>query len=87
MQTIWKFTFEVEDRISIEAPKGAQILDVQTQYDCPCLWMLVDPLAAKEERHFRIYGTGNPIREFDERRYIGTFQQGAFVWHLFEVVA
>jgi hypothetical protein len=37
-----------------------------------------------EERYFRIYGTGHTMPEACGK-YIGTVQQGAFVWHVFEV--
>lgn len=87
-KTIWKFTFDIEDKFFIRMPKDAQLLSVQVQAEMPCLWALVDPNNKTEERCFEVFGTGYPIN-YDmgiDRSYIGTFQaqSGAYVFHLFE---
>lgn len=86
MAEIWKFPLAVVSVNSLDMPKGAEILTVQTQGDIPCLWAMVDPDAEQERRYVEILGTGQPIFKADgcERRYIGTFQQRPFVWHVFE---
>ena len=83
-KTIWKFTFDISDSISVPMPKGADILSVEVQGGVPCIWALVDPDAEKEARKFLLYGTGHPIDGMSADRYVATFQQGPFVWHLFE---
>jgi hypothetical protein len=89
MQTIWKFALPVEDEPLIRMPIGAKVLTVQSQGGYPCLWALVDPAAANEDRRFRVVGTGHPFAEADAHAYLGTFQMhsGSLVFHLFEPTA
>lgn len=86
MKTIWKFPLDITDSQTILMPKGAELLIAQLQGGQGCLWALVDDAAPREERTIEIHGTGNPIHQDMgiERKYIGTFQQEAFVWHVFE---
>ena len=87
-KTIWKYELEMNLRTSIEIPHSAEILCVQTQFNKPCIWALVNPENYKENREFEIFGTGSTIQgdSVIERKYIGTFQLdgGEFVFHLFE---
>lgn len=83
MTTIWKFPLAVADSYQITIPKGAEILTVQRQHEQVCIWAIVDTNAEKERRVFEIHGTGNPMA-VHTRKYIGTFQQGISVWHVFE---
>ncbi len=92
MKTIWKFPFAVSDMVAIEMPSGAKILHVEVQpasslveRSQPCLWALVDPEAKKCLRSFYIFGTGHSLGpRADDLRHVGTFLDGAFVWHVFE---
>jgi hypothetical protein len=83
MKAIWKFTLQQHIRLPI--PKGAKLLDVQTQNEHPQAWFLVDPEQPEEDRIFRVYPTGVG---FDDSglTYTGTFQikGGALVFHVFE---
>lgn len=82
MKQIWKFKV---DNV-IEMPKGAEILTVQLQDSFnACIWAVVDPENETENRIFEVVGTGH---KFDDtnKKYIGTWQDCMFVWHLFEVV-
>lgn len=86
-QTIWKFELKNEGVQELKMPEGAEILTVQTQYEKPCLWALVNPDAEKVSRGFFIYGTGHPVpKEPYPQKYIGTYQLsgGALVFHVFE---
>ena len=67
---------------------GAEIIHIDVQEGTPCLWALVDPQTSIENRHFRIYGTGQEINEIEPIKYIGTFllYQRRLVFHLFEVI-
>jgi len=56
---IWKYPLETTDGQTIRMPKDSQILCVQTQFDRPCLWALVDPNQPLEDRHILIFGTGH----------------------------
>jgi hypothetical protein len=90
MRTIYKYELNIEDMVELQLPKGAKILSVQSQNDKPVLWCLVDTEAPKENRMFRLAGTGHEIGKEIENRieFIGTFQilNGAFVGHLFEIL-
>lgn len=85
--TIWKFELETQQLHSIEMPEGGQVLTVQVQNEIPCIWVKVNPAKNKEVRIFEVYGTGRviPSEEIYDRKYIGTYQSGEFVWHLFEM--
>lgn len=88
MITIYKYSFNVNDSIKIKMPKGAKILDVQTQMNTPCIWVEVDTKQnIQETRHFYVFGTGHPIDvPMSSLDYIGTFQleNGHFIGHLYE---
>lgn len=85
---IWKYELDIELNQTIEMPKGAEILTVQTQNGHPCLWALVDPKQPTEERHIEMFATGEPIHcdMGVYRTYINTFQShdGLLVFHIFE---
>lgn len=82
---IWKFEI-LQNKITIEMPKDAEILTIQTQNKTVCIWALVDPKNEKELRHFEVYGTRQDIHNNINRKYINTFQldSGLFVYHVFE---
>ena len=87
MKTIWKYDIPLNDRFILKMPKDAFLLSVDNQNEAGCLWALVDPDEAMEDRNFRLYGTGHPIVEdYYALHFIGTFQQrgGLLIWHLFE---
>ncbi len=86
MKTIHKYTFKIEDEVSIEMPKGARILSVQCQDDIPVMWALVDTENELETRLFNIFGTGEeiwPSFDYSKEDHLATFQHGIFVWHIF----
>lgn len=89
MLTIFKYPVPIEDHFTLELPKDAKILTVQTQRSAPHLWAMVDSETEKEVRYFRLSGTGHPMGEDYLRiiNYIGTFQieNGVLVFHLFEI--
>jgi len=85
-KVIWKIELSEQGIQNIRLPKNYQILTLQKQRDIPCIWVLVDPTEPIMVERFEIYGTGHEIH-FDtgtNREYIGTFQDGSFVWHLFK---
>lgn len=86
MKTIYKYPFLVEDEFPIQMPKGAEILHVASQGPQPCIWALVDTSEDPEYRYFRVFGTGHSMDSDAELFYVGTFPQGPFVWHLFELL-
>ena len=87
MKTIWKFRL-TSTTICVSMPKGARVLCMQAQGDVATLWAEVDPEAKREDRYFRIYGTGHGIAEDEsDREYVGTYQlhSGSLVFHVFEI--
>lgn len=85
MKTIWKYSLD-GIMSEIQMPLDAQVLTVQTQNgQGHFLWALVNPMNDLETRKFTIVGTGNPFDSADTK-YIGTFQDVPFVWHLFEIM-
>lgn len=93
-QVVHKFPLEVTDLQRINLPLGAKILALQVQYGQPCLWALVDPEENCDDEYARTFatvGTGNEFADISDAadlQYIGTYQlqNGAFVYHVFEVV-
>ena len=88
MLTIWKYPVLINEHIQLKMPSGARILDVQCQKGHPQLWALVNPDLPKENRNFRLSGTGHPIGECAKTlSHMGTFQfgNGSLVFHLFEI--
>jgi hypothetical protein len=87
MLTIWKYEIPIQDNFELLMQRNAKILAVQTQFEVPCIWCLVDPKEKMVQRRFRVAGTGHDIKEDPLLMiYVGTFQTngGAFIGHLFE---
>ncbi len=86
--TIWKFPLLVEDEQIINVPKGAQLLHIETQYNTPCLWAMVDELREKEPIKIFTCGTGQPINATVKQEYLGTYQLrgGQFIGHVFKEI-
>lgn len=86
MRQVWKYQLAVGDYVTLDMPKGAEILSFALQRGVPCLWVLVDPAADTEVRKFRLAGTGHPIMEA-HLEFIGTIHvsDSALIFHLFEM--
>lgn len=83
--TIYKYPLYISDRNEIEMPSDAKILCVQMQHGVLYIWALVDEVHSLTRfRYIRIFGTGHPIDDPNKLRYIGTVNDGRFVWHVFE---
>lgn len=83
MTKIYKYPFPLEREFLLMLPVGAVILKAEMQGKQPCIWAMVNPEAYLASRRFHIFGTGWEI-DASGLTYINTFQQGPFVWHLFE---
>jgi hypothetical protein len=81
--TIWKYPLEVEDLQQIEMPVGAQVLAVEVRNGQPCLWAKVDPTKLNVVCEIATVGTGHPANHAEGLQYIGTYQLGNFVGHVF----
>jgi hypothetical protein len=88
VKAVWKFHVPLtpNGRFELKMPKGAEILSLQLQGSDPepFIWALVDPHNGDAERLFQIVGTGHEeVTKY--HHYIGTYQEGRFVWHVFEI--
>ena len=85
MYRIYKYDVSPDEFI-LDMPKGARILDVQTQLHGVVIWALVDTSDPKESRRFLTVETGQGLPDsINEYIYIGTFQlPSGLVFHLFD---
>lgn len=87
MKTIYKQIIKTTDSQTIELPKGSEILSLQTQNNDACIWFLCNPKEQeKEVKVLDIFGTGHPITDGYDGKFIGTYQlyDGKLVFHCFE---
>lgn len=84
MKKVLKYPLILEDEQHIDMPLGAEILTLQLQRDQPYVWALVDTKNHYRAKTIYTVGTGRPVPE--DSFYIGTYQQGLFVWHVFEKI-
>ena len=55
------------------------------QEGVPCLWAEIpDPMLLEERRKIVMRCTGQDYAQEKTERYIGTVQDGSFVWHVYE---
>ncbi len=84
-EIIYKYPFHVGYSQNIAMPFGYRVLAVQMQGDLPCLWAMVNPEKPSHDVEIRVFGTGHPLPDgIGDACYLGTFQHGVFVWHVFE---
>ncbi len=85
--TIWKYPV-CQKEFSLTMPRGAKFLSVQPQHEDIQMWFSIDPgfRVGPEEltdvRVFRVVATGEEYE--GNLEYLGAFQTGRFVFHLFE---
>ena len=84
MERTFKYVLDFTHEQAISMPAGAEVLCVQMQGGNPCIWAVVDERMPLQERKFYIHGTGHPIAGLAVKRYIGTVQDGQYVWHVYE---
>ena len=83
MKTIYKYELRNQDA-SMKLPKGAEILSVAIKDGRPMMWALVDPDNVLEDRFISTVGTGWQVE--DNMKYICTYMEGYFAWHVFEMI-
>jgi hypothetical protein len=72
--------------VAVDLPKDAEILRVDKQDGDCYLWALVNAHKSSEQRKFVLYGTGTEIDKDLNLKYVNTFFDTFFVWHIFEVL-
>jgi hypothetical protein len=85
MRTIWKFA--VEETMQLLLPVDAMVLSIQTQFNAPQMWILLDSDLPKTLRRFIVLPTGVSVPDVP-LNYCGTFQinDGALIFHVFEAI-
>ncbi len=84
---IWKYLV-YQNKFSHMMPRGTKFLSVQPQHEDIQMWFMMDPgfqvhsEESMELRVFRVVATGEEFK--GNLEYLGTFQIGRFVYHLFE---
>lgn len=84
MKTIWKYRVEPRAGFTVHMPANAKILCVQIQNGLPYFWAEVDSDEALIAHPFMIVGTGQDLPQ-KAHKYVGTWQAGEFVWHLYNL--
>lgn len=87
-EQVWKFPLSATDHPVVQMPRGAEILTVAFQNGVPTVWARV-PLgkSEREERRFRMAGTGHDLNLPEEARFLGTMlHPRGLVFHLWEVL-
>lgn len=87
MIAVYKYNLPMDDYVTINLPRGAEVLHVGVQHGETQLWAKVDTGKPAEKRRFRIAGTGHPL-DGDKLEFVGTLMLagGGLVFHVFEVV-
>lgn len=85
MKTIWTTTIDIDDVVFVKMPALSEPISVGVQNGEPVIWWYVpDTEHPKIHMELIIIGTGHPITvELEDYKFIGTFQIGGFVGHLF----
>ena len=84
MITVHKYPVSYSGLFYIELPEGAEFLTVQIQNGKPQMWFRVDDTHYVRAQYFGIVGTGLDMdKKIEHAPYLGTVQEGSFVWHLF----
>jgi len=85
MTTIWKFPLLSTGpcEIDVPLPGAIRLVDRDPATGLGAFWAEVHPAAAVKARRFEIVGTGHPVPA--DAEHVGSFVQGDYVWHLFEL--
>lgn len=83
-RVIWKFALDPAVGGQHQIPEGSTFLDLQVQNELPTMWwsVPVDGPKGGSLRTFLVVPTGLASYE-DHLHYVGTFQLGGFVGHVF----
>lgn len=82
MRKIWKYKIPGVGKFTLNIPVDYVILAVQLQDSYPQMWINVNPENPSQPVEFEVVGTGRDVPA--NSHYRGTWQEGQFVWHLFQ---
>jgi len=81
---IWAFSIPSgSSAFQLEMPRGAQVVHIGIVKGVPSILARVKPDTETEIRRFALFGTADDIPA-DVGRYLGTFEDGGYIWHVFE---
>lgn len=84
MKTIYKYPLILKERQQIELPTSAKFLSLQVQDGTPTIWCMVDTsMQSTYMASVYIFGTGHEVTCSEDCTFLGTVQQGSYVWHVF----
>lgn len=69
---------------TVQIPRGAKPLALQVQHGVPTVWWMCSKEEPVEARKLIVLGTGWGFDSTTVGKYLGTWQDAPFVWHLFE---
>ena len=87
METVYKYLLQPGNH-TIEMPKKAEILTINTQDEEAFVWAKIDTNQTTELRRFFTTGTGMPILNCVKKQYVGSFMMNnkSLVFHVFEIL-
>ena len=87
MKTICEYSLLPQTVQQFLMPTNAKVLSVDEKDNRIFIWAEVDSEDSGSYRSFRVYGTGHPHLN-ENQRFIGTVKldNGALVFHVYEVV-
>lgn len=84
------YKYELQPDITLELPRGAEVLCVANQDNKVCMWAKVEAREgySRALRRFMAFGTGHALPEMTEMKYVGTVHgvEGWMVFHVFEIL-
>lgn len=84
MNAIWKFSLQIIGINLIKMPDPAKILSTDIQYGYIMIWVMVDTeTKSSQKRKIVVHPTGNSPESIGGE-FVGTVQEGGFVWHVFD---
>lgn len=84
MKTIYKYPIEITDKQEIQMHGEVDVLHAGLDtHGLPCVWAMVDSECETGPVTIHLIGTGNPMPSVLPYRYVGSFVQDVFVWHVF----
>jgi len=92
MRRIWKAALEFQHddpTCEVTLPEGFEIVRFRSDpgpypFNVPTIWAIVDDDRPSATHRFVVYGTGAPLPRHGV--YVGTYDAGPFVWHVFHMV-
>lgn len=84
MHVVWKYELPLVYKFTLDLPENCLILTIHHQGDNGFMWVQCDPEATTEKRRFIAAGTGHKKIDGKYMKYIGTYFERDFVWHIYE---